>query len=150
MPYQIILCQKQFFLVNLSNLHMLYHAENRHLLVHFYRFIWSILGFFSNFCILVIFFLCVNNPQALSVNAGCLKCISNMNLSLANKNLLIILFTLYTKNKLSPNNDIFLKVALIPNWLNSPQASRSWWIWTFYYHTLHTWTTAWFSLFLFF
>ena len=46
-----------------------------------------------NFCILYLFF--VNDPQALYVNPGCLKCISGINLSSAYKNLLNISFILY-------------------------------------------------------
>ena len=41
------------------------------------------------------FFILVNGPQALYVNPGCLKCISGVNLSLANKNLFTISFILY-------------------------------------------------------
>ena len=33
------------------------------------------------------YFFIVNGPQALYVNPGCLKCVSGMNLSLANKSL---------------------------------------------------------------
>ena len=36
----------------------------------------------------------MNGPQALYVNPGCLKCISNINLSPANKSLLAIAFIL--------------------------------------------------------
>ena len=44
------------------------------------------------FCILSLFF--VNDSQALYVNSGCLKCISGINLSAANKKLLAISFIL--------------------------------------------------------
>ena len=47
-----------------------------------------------NFCILCLFF--VDDPQALYVNPDCLKCISGINLSPANKNLLTISFILYS------------------------------------------------------
>ena len=50
-----------------------------------------------NFWILSLFF--VNGQQALYVNLGCLKYISGINLSPANKNLINILFNLYPKTK---------------------------------------------------
>ena len=48
-----------------------------------------------NFCILSLFY--VNGPKALYVNPGCVKCISGINLSPVNKNLLTFhsLYTLY-------------------------------------------------------
>ena len=46
-----------------------------------------------NFCILHLIF--VNGPQALYVNAGCLKCILGINLPPTNKHLLTILLILY-------------------------------------------------------
>ena len=62
----------------------------------------------------------MNGPQALYVNPGCLKCISGINLSPANKNLFIISFTLYFENKRSCNKGIQLKGVLIPKLLNNP------------------------------
>ena len=48
---------------------------------------------FFEFLVYFLFcFLALNSPQALCINPGCLKCISGMNLSLVNKNLMIILF----------------------------------------------------------
>ena len=41
----------------------------------------------------------MNGPQALYLNLGCLKCISGINLSPANKNLFINGFILYYKEK---------------------------------------------------
>ena len=43
----------------------------------------------------------VNGPQALYVKPGCFKCISAINLSPANKNLLTISFLLYLKRKVT-------------------------------------------------
>ena len=64
------------------------------------------------------------------MHPGCLKCISGMNLSPANKNFFTISFNLYLVltcwypyNKTGPCKGILLKV--IPKLLNNPQASRS-------------------------
>ena len=61
--------------------------------------------------------------QALCGNSGYLKCISDMDLSLANKNLLPCIHFLYSRKKMSPNNDILLKELLISNWLNGSLGS---------------------------
>ena len=41
----------------------------------------------------------MNGPQTLDENPGCLKCISGINLSSADKNLFTIAFILYFQNK---------------------------------------------------
>ena len=48
----------------------------------------------------------MNGPQALQVNPGCFKCISDINLSPANKTLLTILF-IYTFNEVAFNGIAF-------------------------------------------
>ena len=62
---------------------------------------------------------------ALSENLGCLKCISGMNLSHANKTLLTISFILCLQNKRRPTKVILLKFVCIPKLLSNPLASCS-------------------------
>ena len=57
-----------------------------------------------NFFILYLFL--VNGSQALYGNPGCLKCISGIDTSPANKNLLIISSILHFQNKRGPNKEI--------------------------------------------
>ena len=61
--------------------------------------------------------------NGLSSTAGCFKCISSINLSPANKNLLTILLILYNQSKISPNNGTVLDGVLIPKLLNIPFVS---------------------------
>ena len=53
------------------------------------------------FCFLNFFYslFLVNGSQTLDENPGCLKCISGINLSSADKNLFTIAFILYFQNK---------------------------------------------------
>ena len=62
-------------------------------LIRFDKYIMNLLDFLD-FFILSLFL--VNERQALYVNPGCLKCISGINLSAANKKLFIIEFILYS------------------------------------------------------
>ena len=85
---------------------------------------------FFTFVSFSLFFM--NIPQALYVNPsylsfGCLSspCILGMNLSPANKNLFIILFILYSQNKIESNIGIWLKDVFILVPLNNPLASCS-------------------------
>ena len=73
-----------------------------------------------NYWILSLFF--VNGPQTLDVNLSCLKCISDISLLPANKNLLTISFILYFQNKRGPTKGIVLKRIFIPKLLNNPLA----------------------------
>ena len=71
--------------------HKPYHVESNSCLLRFDRCTWCLLIFWV-FGILFCFFF-VNNLQVLYVNPGCNRIISGLKSSLANKNLLIILFT---------------------------------------------------------
>ena len=76
----------------------------------------------------------VNGPQALYVNPGCLKCISCLNLSPANKNLCAISFSFIScinlliplnqkRNfKTNSNTGILLRCLFIPKLRNNPLA----------------------------
>ena len=138
MLYLLKLYQKLFFLLNLKNLHQPYHAEKKLYLTHFCKYILHLL-FFFNFWILSL--SSVNGPQTLSVNPGCFKCISGINLSPANKNVFTVsLSFLYgqqsctewncIQNKISLYNDALLNGIVIPKSINSPFAScffnKSW------------------------
>ena len=72
----------------------------------------------------------VNDPQALFVNPGCLKCISGINLYPAIKKMFTISFFQYLVltclmllNNLGPTKGILLKGVFIPKLLNNPLAS---------------------------
>ena len=77
--------------------------------------------FFKIFYFLFIISKC---PQALYVNPGCLKCISCINLSPANKNFLTISFILHfvltCLNKRESTKGILLKGVFISKLLNNP------------------------------
>ena len=56
--------------------------------------------------------------------AGCLKCISGINLSPTNKNVITISFIIICiQNKISPSTGILLNGVLMPKLLNNPFAS---------------------------
>ena len=92
---------------NVKNLHKTCHVESKLYLVCFDRHILNLL-FYFNFCIPSLFL--VNGPQEIYVNLGCLKCISGMNLSPANKRFFIILFILYLQNRISSAIGNLLKI----------------------------------------
>ena len=66
------------------------------------------------------FLVLVNDPEARSVNPGCLKCILSINVSPINKNLLTISIMFYLQSKMSPNNGILLKCIFNLKLLNNP------------------------------
>ena len=92
MLYHAILYLKLFSEANLQNLHKPYHVESNLHLAHFYRYIFSP----PFLCIFEFYFLfLLNLSQAPHINSGFLKCISGINLSPANQDLLTIPFVLY-------------------------------------------------------
>ena len=99
---------------------------------YIYIYIYIFFPIFSIFCIFLLLF--ANGPQAQYLNPGCLRCISGMNLSPANKILLIT--ALIFQQKISANNGTLCKGDLIPNRLNNPPASSS--IMSLYFLLLHT------------
>ena len=78
--------------LNLYNLHRLYHVENKLYLIRFGKYVLNLLLFLRMFLLFL-----VNSRQAQFVNPGCLKCISGINLSPANKTCLLFhsFYTLY-------------------------------------------------------
>ena len=109
------------------------------------NFIWFLLiniwwlSCFFNF-ILSLFF--VNSPQPLDVKPGCLKCISDMNLSPANKKLLTISFILYwlvntSKTIEDQLKEFYWNISLFLNYLIILLVLAVQNILIFYYRTLH-------------
>ena len=120
--YCTILLHNTFFWVDICTHRKPYHVENVPCQTYFDRHIWSLLFL----CIFVIFLCFFYGTQVLNVNSGCLSYISNINLSPAKKNLLIIAFIFsYSQDRVSPNNGTLLIGILIPNQLNNTLASRS-------------------------
>ena len=97
---------------------MLYNIENKPCLVYSCGYIYIYIYIYIkspvalNFCILVLLF--VNGLQALYINPCCLKYISGMNLSPANKNFLIMLFVV-----------INLEQNVTQNWYLAQRSSDS-------------------------
>ena len=79
-----------------------------------YIYIYRESAVFLNFFFLPLLF--INVQQALYGHPGCLKCISSINLSPANKNLLTISFILYLVLTCN-NKGILLKDVFIPRLL---------------------------------
>ena len=66
----------------------------------------------------------MNGPQAPYVNPGCFKCISGINLCLANKSLFTITFIFYFLNKMfSMDKSLTIGTFIPVNLLNNPLAS---------------------------
>ena len=78
----------------------------------------------------------MNGPQGIHVNPDCFKCISDISLSLANKNMFAISFTLYFCKK-AFNMDKSLRIVIfIPVKLLNTQTS--WSLRNFDFLLLHT------------
>ena len=115
MLYQVIIYQMLLFLVNVRNLHIPYHDEYRPCLARSCRYTWSLLV-----SLLLIFVFLLVFCLSLSFNGPLARKYVHVNIpkyaSQAWTYLLIILFMLYTYNKISPTNGVSFKEVLIPNY----------------------------------
>ena len=71
------------------------------------------------------FFILVDDPQALYVNAGCFKCISGMNLYPPNESFLIVSFSFYILKRTSPTTGMWLGDVFIGKLSNNQLTSCS-------------------------
>ena len=83
------------------------------------------------------FFILVNDPQAPSVNAGCFKFISGMNLCPPNESFLIVYFSFCIIKRTSPTTECDWEMSLLANSAIINKLLAPWQISIFCYCTLH-------------